>query len=54
MPERYLEIKRELLARGYGPREAKRLAAIIYYRTKKPGEPPIRPERKRKERRSKR
>jgi len=48
MPERYLAIKRSLLKSGKPLKEAKRIAAATYNKTKKLGEPSLNPHHKEK------
>lgn len=42
MPERYLKIKKSLVKQGKPTKEAQKVAAATYNKTRKPGEPPVR------------
>lgn len=44
MPERYLAIKESLLKQGKPEKEAKRIAAATYNKTRPAGDPPLSPE----------
>jgi len=43
MPERYLKIKKSLVKQGKPIKQAKKIAATTYNKTRKAGESPVQP-----------